>query len=121
MGNYNLEKAAYVLINDTRVANIVSVNVEYDRELVIENGQITKPNTIMHVTLKRQIFLNDPRSDGLNLRGLENFTLAIYTPTYITTYTNCQWLGYKETVGDDNVVLEELHVASLTMKMVWQQ
>ncbi len=117
MGSFNLEKAIYVTVNNTRVANLVSVHSEFERELTIEDGQITVPNTYMYITLRRQIFPGDTRSDGLNLRSLSDFSLSIYMPGVVSTFSNCQWLQFKETV-DDNVITEEVRIASLKYRMV---
>ncbi len=118
MASYNLEKAAFVTINNQRVANLLQVESEFNRELVITDGAITVPNTFMYITLRRQIFLNDQKRDGLNLRSLTDFSLSVYWPGVVSTFSNCQWLGFKETIVNDNIVIEEMRVASINYRMV---
>ena len=118
MAEYNLEKAMYVTVNNSRIANLLHVESTFNREFAIVDGKIAPPTTYMYVTLRRQIFVKDGIRDGLNLRSLSDFSMSIYWPGVVSTYSNCEWLDFKETVVSDNIIIEEMRIASLEYRMV---
>lgn len=111
--SYNESKAISVRINGTRVANVESVISSAKREKTVSGNTISVQNDEISVTLKRVIYLNDTRSDGLVLRAQSDFLLEIYYPDHISSYSNCQWVDYTETVGENNALTEEIKICSL--------
>lgn len=116
--SFNEARAISVRINGTRVANVESIISSSKREKNVSGSVINVQSKEISVTLKRVIYLNDTRSDGLLLRAQNNFLLEIYYPDHISSYTNCQWVDYTETVGENNTVTEEIKICSLNYSQV---
>ncbi len=115
--NYDQSKSVYVTINGNRILNLQSVVSNFQREKTVENGVLVAPASQKTVTLRRVRYVGDSHSDGLNLRTLQGFQLNIYTPGYISSFPNCQWLSFTETIGKDNTIIEEMTVTSLSYTM----
>lgn len=110
----NASKYVKVSANGVQIANLLSVHSTFEREFTVENGVLTVPNNVMKVTLRREKLLGDSRSDGLNLRTLSKFSLVITYPGVTSSYSNCEWINFSETISEDGTVTEEMTVASLS-------
>lgn len=114
----NENKKTTVLINGHKLSGVVSVVSDFSRERVVgSDGELEKPPTDMYVTIRRERNLSAPRWDGINLRGLDNFRLDIYTPFHVSVFANCQWTAFLEEIGTDNKIHETITVASLHYTM----
>lgn len=114
---YNSEKAVSVCANGEKISGVLSVVSSFHRERVINNNALEKTPAEMIVTVKRVKFIGVPIDDNINLRGLDRFRFDIYTPHYISTYTDCIWLDFKEEIEGDNKIIETITLASLNYKM----
>ncbi len=116
--NYDQSGSVYVAIDGKRISNLQSVTSVFEREKIIENGEITAPASEKTVLLRRVRYIGDKHSDGLELRTLKSFRLDIHTPGYMSSFTNCQWLSFTETIGKDNTIIEEMTLTSLNYTLV---
>lgn len=107
-----MDKSTYVKINGKKVAGITALSSAFDREWEVADGKLVINTTRMIITLKR---VATGATDGINLRALSDFTLIIATPSGVSTFTGCRWVGFYETVTDR--IVEEMKIAALSYSL----
>ncbi len=116
--SYNQNKSIEIRIDGNRVANVESLDIECTREIIEENGVPSANLKETKIVFKRAICINSSISDSVTLKALKKFTMDVCVPGLITTYTDCLCVGYRETIGEGNKIIEELTAIASSYKQI---
>lgn len=113
----NSSRYVKILINGKQLANVIGAETLLEREPTVEGTTLSVNSKLLKAKIKRQIFLKDSRKDGINLRALSKFSLTISYPGVDSSFADCEWIDFKETIAEDGTVTEEMTVASTKYSM----
>ena len=108
----NSSRYVKVTVNNVRLANVIGAEIHLEREPTVDGNTLSVSNKLIKAKITREKWLGDSRSDGQNLRTLSKFALAIEYPGLKSTFANCEWIEFKETIADDGTVTEQMTIAS---------
>ncbi len=104
-----MDKSVYVTVNDNKIANIISLSSDFEREWEVKDGAFSVKATVMIISLKRVL---TGAADGVRLQSLDNFTLKIKTPHGLSSFTGCRWVAFSETI-EQNRIVENIKIAAM--------
>ncbi len=113
---YDVSRSIVVKINGKTLSNVEKVETFYQRDRNIQDGKLSVSLKSIDVKITRKRRIEDIYSDGVEFRPLKNFSLSVSFPHHDTSYDSCEWADYKEFLGENDTVIEELTVASLSYK-----
>ncbi|MBR6693885.1 MAG: hypothetical protein IKL62_02940 [Clostridia bacterium] len=105
-----MNKSTYVTVNGTKIANLLEVKLNIERDFEVTNGKLSTTNTAPVVTIRRAQYPSG-NSDGIEIRTLSNFTLEIHTGMSISKLTGCEWIAFDETL-EQNRTIESIKIAA---------
>lgn len=113
---YDVSRSITVRINGNRLAGVEKIETVYNRDRNIQDGKLSVSLKTIDVKITRKRHIEDTLNDGVELRPLKGFSLSVSYSRYDTSYENCEWVDYKEILGENDTVIEELTVAALSYK-----
>ncbi len=114
--SFDTTKACTVQINGTRLANVEKIETHFERETTVTDGALGANLKSIRVKIVRKKHIGDAYDDGVIFCALKDFALTVLVPGFATSYDGCQWVDYKEYIGEGNTITEELTVAALSYK-----
>ena len=108
----NSSRYIKISVNGNQLANVIGVETFLKREHTIEGNTLSVQNSLITAKIKRQKILGDSRNDGINLRSLSKFTLAISYPGLNASFDDCEWIEFKETISEDGIIIEDITAIS---------
>ncbi len=113
---YDTSRSIVVTVDGKRLANVEKVETHYQRDRTIQDGALSVNLKSIDVKITRKRHIEDTFNDGVEFRPLKKFTLSVSFSRYDTSYEGCEWVDYKETLGENDTVIEEWTVAALSYK-----
>ena len=113
---YDASRSITVKINGKRLANVEKVETVYVRDRNIQDGKLSVSLKTIDVKITRKRRMEDALNDGVEFTPLKNFSLTVSFSRFDTSYEECEWVDYKQILGENDTVIEEITVAALIYK-----
>lgn len=106
------QKFVKISVNGKRIANVIGVESFFEREYTVSGSTLSVKEKSISVVIKREKILGDSRTDEVQLRMLSKFSLTVEYTGAKSSFSDCEWISFKETIAKDGTVTEEMTVTA---------
>ena len=108
-----MNKSIYLTVNGAKIAGLLSVSHQMNREYEISNGKLSLKNSAPVISFKRAIYPGEI-NDGVEIKSLTGFTVELHVGSRVSKLNACEWVDFSESI-EENRIVESYKIAATSV------